>query len=124
MMFASDFARSWLSISVILQHKHLHMSPSKDLGMLHLCCAIANACVKQRVGHKRCARSPPCFSPMLVVPVRECVTMLSQFKKTKQEQTAPYAHDNHYLHIKCYLCGAFLKNLLQFFVQVYSFCCE
>lgn len=35
-----------------LQHKHLRMSPSKDLGMLHLCRAIANACVKQRVGHK------------------------------------------------------------------------
>lgn len=31
-----------------IQHKHLHISPSKDLGMLILCCAIANACVKQR----------------------------------------------------------------------------
>lgn len=37
-----------------LQHKHLRMSPSKDLRMLHLYCAIANACVKQRVGDSIC----------------------------------------------------------------------
>lgn len=76
----------------------------------------------KRAGHKQCCRPPPCFSPMLMVPVRECVTVKPMF--SKQEQTVPYAHDNHNLHIKCFLCGAFLKNLLQFFVQVYSFCCE
>lgn len=121
-----DDVCEWLSkisavgLSDIQHYKYLHMSPSKDLGMLHHCRAIANACVKQRVGHSRCSHSPPCLSPMLVVPVRERVTVLSW----KQEQTVPYAHDNHNLHIKCFLCGAFLKSLLQFFVQLYSFSCE
>lgn len=57
---------------------------------------------------------------MLKLPVREWVTVLSQLWR-KQEQAVQYAHDNHNLHIKCFLCEAFLKNLLQFFVQVYSF---
>lgn len=40
------FARPWLSISVVYNISTCIMFPSKDLGMLHLCCAIANACVK------------------------------------------------------------------------------
>lgn len=46
MTFASDFARSWLLISVIYNISNLHMSPSKDPGMLHLCCAIAK-CMRE-----------------------------------------------------------------------------
>lgn len=42
----------------------------------------------------------------------------------KKEELVSYAHDNHNLHIQCVLCGAFLNNLLQFFVQGSSFLCE
>lgn len=72
-----------------LQHKHLRTSPSKDLWMLHLRCAIANACVKKRVGNEQCSHFTPCFSPMLMVPVRECVTVFSQCEeknKTKRRK--------------------------------------
>lgn len=87
--------------------------------MLHLCCAIASVCMKQGVVHIQCSHSPLCLSAMLMVPVREWVTVLSQ------DCTVPYAHDNHYLHIQCNLCGAFLKTLLQLFVSVcVFFCCD
>lgn len=69
-----------------LQHKHLQTSPSKDLWMLHLRCAIANACAKKRVGSEQCSHFTPCFSPMLMVPVRECVIVFSQCEEKKQNK--------------------------------------
>uniref|UniRef100_A0A3Q2WCH1 BAALC binder of MAP3K1 and KLF4 b n=1 Tax=Haplochromis burtoni TaxID=8153 RepID=A0A3Q2WCH1_HAPBU len=69
-----------------LRHKHLQTSPSKDLWMLHLRCAIANACAKKRVGSEQCSHFTPCFSPMLMVPVRECVTVFSQCEEKKQNK--------------------------------------
>lgn len=97
-----------------LRHKHLQTSPSKNLWMLHLRCAIANACAKKRVGSEQCSHFTPCFSPMLMVPVRECVTVFSQCEEKKQnkkeekkkEQIVPYAHDNYK---QCVLCEAFLR---------------
>lgn len=86
MMFDSDFARTRLSISVIYNISTCIMSPSKDLGMLHLlschCKCMREA--KQRTDHKLCS---PCFPPMLMVLVREWVTVLRQFlKKTRTDR--------------------------------------
>lgn len=96
------------------------MSLSKDIRMLHLCCAIANACMKQRVGSQAALRH---------AFLRACTGqgMCHCDKPTlgKPEQTESHMHDdNHYLHIKCFMCGASMENLLTFFVQVYSFSCK
>lgn len=75
MMFASDFARSWLSILVIYNISSCVCLRPKISGCCIFVVAIANACVKQRVVHNQCSHPPPCFSPT----VRECATVLSQF---------------------------------------------
>lgn len=56
------FAGSRPSVSSIPNTSTCIMSSSKDPGMLHICCAIASAWVKQqRMAHKQRSRSPPCF---------------------------------------------------------------
>lgn len=84
-----------------LQHKHLHMSPSKDLGMLHLCCAIANACVKQEsVWQTVCTLSTMLVSHAYGAGQGMCHCVKPILRK--QEQNVPYAHDNHNLHINLF----------------------
>lgn len=109
MMFACDFARSWLLISVIYNKSTYICLHPKILG----CCIFAVPLwmhVWRRQGFtKQCSHSPPCFSPMLMAPVRERATCVKPVLG-QQEWTVPYAHDNYNLHIKCILCGAFLKS--------------
>lgn len=117
--FASDFPRSWLSISVIY-------NTISTCVCLHP--KISGCCIfvvpLQMHAWSREWFSQPVFTLSTVLSSHAHGAgqgMCHCVKPILRKQTVPYAHDNHNLHIKCFLCGAFLKSLLQFFVQLYSF---
>lgn len=116
--FAGDFYKILVIELIDLQHQRLHMSSSKDLGMLHLCCAIANACAKAASDSQTVFMSCNMLSYCAYGADRGMFHCDKPILR-KLLQAVPYAHDNHKLHIKCFLCGAFIKNRLDFFVRMY-----
>lgn len=101
------FARSRLLFAVIYNISTCVRLHPKTCGCCIFVVPIANACVKKRVGNEQSSHFPPCFSPMLMVPVRECVTVFSQCEEgKKRDQIVPYAHDYYNQFV---LCEAFLR---------------
>ncbi|RVE66479.1 hypothetical protein OJAV_G00108000 [Oryzias javanicus] len=78
------------------------VSTPKIFWMLHRCCLC-----EEQTG-LQCPHSPPGFSSMLMIPVRECATVFKQCQYFFFEQFGPYAHDNHNLYNGYIMC----KDLL------------
>lgn len=94
------------------QHKHLHhvfVQRSRDAAYL-LCHRKCMSDAAENGSQTALTLSAVLFSPVTMVLVRECVTVISQHQEKKQtnpDLTVSYAHDNRQnLHIRCSLCQA------------------